>query len=139
MLANQPRCEAVREQARSYKTIRALVGPRPQDQELLSLILATRPLFKRERGQDETPPSAGTGGSLSLRERAGVRGRAAAQTVRNKSAGLPDQPLRCTENPAHAWLTGMISRVLMLMCGGWFMIQWMVSAMSADWIGSAPA
>ncbi|MNO92263.1 hypothetical protein D3C76_838310 [compost metagenome] len=49
------------------------------------------------------------------------------------------QPLRWMAKPAQDWLTGMISRLLILMCGGWVMIQKMVSAMSCGWIGSAPA
>ena len=47
--------------------------------------------------------------------------------------------LRSIANPAQLWLTGMISSVLMLMCGGWFISQNTVSAMSSGCTGSAPA
>lgn len=41
--------------------------------------------------------------------------------------------------PAQSWLTGINSRLLILMCAGWVSIQKMVSAMSWGWIASAPA
>src|SRR5690606_37332385 len=48
-------------------------------------------------------------------------------------------PLRSIANPLHVWLTGISSRLLMLMCAGALSTQKMVSAMSCGWIGSAPA
>ena len=51
-------------------------------------------------------------------------------------AGLAE---RSMANPAQVWLTGISSRRLILICAGWLSTQNTVSAMSADWIASAPA
>ncbi len=47
--------------------------------------------------------------------------------------------LRSMAKPAQVWLTGISSRLLMLMCAGVLSTQKIVSAMSCGWIGSAPA
>gem|GEM_PF-6766645 len=54
--------------------------------------------------------------------------RACSRKTMTRSYALP--PLRSIEKPAQVWLTGISSRLLMLMCAGAFSTQKIVSAMS---------